>query len=528
MDMRADNNDFGKARADDFLLRQDVWQHLRKINNLLLAGKTEQARTLLEKLQAEPERGSELPPWLMLLRGRLLLQEGDKAGVTELFGAAERDPALLEQAATLVGQWLDGPGREHDSMLLRHELMRMQTLHQQAWQERQNVSGSEHYSAPEEAEARAVSDALDTWRDDIRTAWLAVRHCEHMPRWRHLELLLELKPRRWHFQDGARERLQHLLMRIEENIPLRSGSIAVRAHPLLALPAHVRNMRRQATQILPAATAADATATQRDAEAPRHDDMAEQPSVLAMDRRTAIILRSSLLAAMLAVPLWIGWGMISNHETRQRLASLEHRHVAVLNSRYWRKEEAAGAFSPEKTVQAFLAALRFGDDYLQLPVLDAASRKRWAKTRLSRQELWKLAARWQGCGAPRTLVEHDHAIIRWPAGSRRCMPLLLHREDGRWRIAWNDMQAAFQHDRYGRWHLAQDAGKLLGAWVFAFRDSPQGQDGARDMLATHGAKGDGARISPVSAPHHEKGKDAQASRLETTALLLHTPDDFGQ
>ncbi len=449
---------------------------LRQVERLLQSGQHEQAAASLDKHFPEDLPDNERPPRADLLRGWLLLARKDESGVLALFAAVERDPSLLGLAAQRVEDWLDGPGKAHDTMLLRHELTRMHALHQAAGRERAEVNGDEDYRAPADELAEAVEQALAPWRDDIRAAWLAERRCARAPRWRHLELLLELKPRQWHFRPDARDRLQRYCQRIEQAIPLCGGSIAVRAHPLATLPAHVRNMRKRAHPLFDTAGAEmfpSANNLNQSLKRPKNTRNDKKKSAILATlssplRRHRTLLASSAAATMLLLPMWVGWNMMTNHETRQRVASLEQRHTATLARKYWRREEAAGLFSPGKTVHAFLAALRARDNHPRLPLFTADSYRPGVGLRLAGDELHTLWSIWHGCGAFQTHVEGSRAVVRWPLTQSHCLPLLLRREQGRWRIAWTDMRNTLAINANGRWSFAHAGEQLPHAWLFAF------------------------------------------------------------
>ena len=506
---------------------------LQHAERLLRQARPQEALTLLEEICTPAEADDRCPPRAMLLLGRALLATGDTSGVHRMLQAAQADPALLAEAATNIEQWLSGEGREHDSMLLRHELNRMHSLHASARKERETLTGRERLHEPDEALAAMLREALLPWREDIRTAWLATRFCTHAPRWQHHELLLELRPRRWHFHADAERRLQRMAQDIRLRIPLCSGTLNVSLHPLHAPLAHVRNMRAHALQleltetcgthktataeqqaadngILSAATtprprqATPAEGNDTPMPLPRAATASPESTGIGKPRRPAL-LRSTALAAMLLLPVWIGWEMVSNHDTRQQVAALEDRHTKLLHQRWWRREAAAGLFSPAKTVHAFAAALQHGEKSPLLPLLDAESRRTRAWTRIT-------GAHWRGCGAAEIRIAYNHAAALWPRTQRFCPPLLLRREGGRWRIALRATLAAFHVDARGYWHLITPHGNAPRGWAFAFPQATGGmaRTASTPDAAENAAAGSTARqsawrlITPprASAPQH--------------------------
>jgi hypothetical protein len=156
--------------------------------------------------------------------------------------------------------------------------------------------------------------------------------------------------------------------------------------------------------------------------------------------------------------------MVAAQETPRMLRNFEQRHANMMAERYWRQEAAAAMFEPEKTVRAFLDMLLVADNWPTPPVLDAESRESWRKRRFLPGELPRLGGQWKGCGRPQVLVSYGLAMARWPLQKPRCMPFLLRREGGRWRIAWEEMRRSFVQDSTG-WHLVH----MPRGWAFGFR-----------------------------------------------------------
>ncbi len=522
--MLKDSTDIDKLLDRLHLARRKMLRAER----LLEEGKADEALSVLAEACArsaeEDAQHALRPARLDLLRGRAMLLRNDSKGVTLLLKAAERDPALLGKATEAVEQWLAGSGAEYDTPLLRHELTRMQALFHVARQERAEADGTEALDAPDEMLAALLREALKPWQDEVRVAWLARRRCHHAPKWRHLELLLEMRPRRWHFQENARPRLEALLERLRRDLPPLDGGIAVRAYPLLALPAHLRNMRKHAISLLTPDEEAEEHAPENPAAfpaAPASRQGAEAKRGGPLPR----LMRATALLA-LALPVWAGWSMLSNTATRQHLAQLEQRHAARMQEHYWLREDAAGMFSPRKTIRAFMDALRAADAQATPAVLDAPSRRWWQRLRHDQDRLRQLARAWAGCGAPRVRILMGHAVALWPREKKRCMPLLLRREHGRWRIAWTETQKLFRRNRQGRWRFADIPPDMFGGWLFAFHEQPPSFAG--NLRLARREPGDALLGGDMATPHDEIPPLRQARLLEGDAVILHMPDSGGR
>ncbi len=494
---------------------------LRKVKELLKAGGVEEALALIDEHCASEEDGAEdrCPPRLRFLRGLARLEENDEKGILDLFAAAEHDPSLLAEAADAVSAWLDGAGREHDTPVLRGELTRMRMVYDYLAEERGEPTGNEKLEAPDDGLLAAMEEALASWRGEVKRAWLARRVCERAPRWQHHDMLLLMKPRLWHFLPGARERMETERRTLLRTLPLPEGTFGLQIYPFLALPAHMRNMRMHATELFvregapeperPAWLQAllDVTAPLRRAFSWLGRLMGDgAPAV----RMAAF---SGLAAALLVWPAWMTWKMVRAEDTPRMVRDFEQRHAKMMAVRYWRQEAAADPFAPEKTVRAFLDMLLAADDWPTPPVLDAKSRESWRKRRFIPGELRQLGWQWKGCGKPEVKVEQDLAMARWPLKKKPlCMPILLRREQGRWRIAWEETRLAFERDSKGWRVVRSPRGWQFGfaGWRFVAIEGENGLRAREEEPEKHGMP----QIAPPDDGKAQKRKPADVARAE--------------
>ena len=510
---------------------------LRRVEGLLQAGRLEEALTLIENTcLVEGEAPDLCPPRVQFLHGLIRLRQNDERGMLTLLAAAERDPSLLRKAADTISDWLRGPGKAHDSPALRGELARMRLTYDELAEQRAEPTGREHIEPAEEWLQRALEKALAPWRNEIHRAWLARRVCERAPHWQHHDLLLQMRLRPWHFLPGARTRLETERRTIERTIPTPEGTLRIQMYPLLAMPGHVRNMRAHAAELF---TSPDApqpeygpvrTALRRFAASVGHGLRWLAHTLSAGVPAVRLALHLGLLVLFAGWPAWMTWKFIQHPETIARLFGFEQKHVAILSERYWRQVRAASMFEPERTVQAFFDLLKAGDIYPYPPVLDRKSRIAWQKTRVTPEQLQRIASRWKDCGRPAIHISYNYAMATWPLDKPTCAPLLLRREQGRWRIAWKDTERLIGGGGDRPWRLLS---LKNNPWLFGFGnwqfDAAGHPHAPQDRLpqvtealpvmplpATRQAGGQ-------SAPNGEKPAVALREPLATAKESGHTP-----
>ena len=497
----------------------DYSRLLERLEAALKEGEAEEALALIS--EACPQKGDDdaCPPRLRLLRGQARLAMNDEKGILDLFAAAESDPSLLEEAAAAVDAWLDGPGKAHDTPALRGELMRMRVLFDQLAAERGEPDGNETLEAPEAGLLAAVEKVLESRRADVKRAWLAKRACERAPRWVHHDLLLLMRPRLWHFLPGARERMEEERRRLLASLPLAAGTLGLQIYPFLALPAHVRNMRANGQELFAQEGAAEKAwpawmQALLEASAPLRQAVARGRDFLGEGAPALRVAAVSVLAAVFAWPAWMTWKMVRAEDTPRMVRAFEQRHAQVMAERYWRQESAAHPLAPEKTVRAFLDMLMAADDWPTPPVLDARSRESWRKRRFIPGELRRLGWQWQGCGKPEVKVAQELAMVRWPLTKPQCVPILLRREKGRWRIAWEETRLAFERDGKG-WRVV----RLPRGWEFGFEGwrfvAVEGENGLRAREKEPEAKvEDGTPL--IAPPDDENARPDKAPGIAQT------------
>ncbi len=193
--------------------------------------------------------GDQPCPQALMLRGMIRLRRDRPDGVHDLFAAAAADPRLLGKVAAHVEQWLSGRGRRYDSEALRGELARMRRMHAQGRAERQMLDDYVVLRPVrlDPGEETALREALAPFAGDMLAGWLAERLCDHLPRWRHLELLVEARPGLLWPPRRVRKRLRDYQRRMSAALPELPGmSLSLRVAPLLARRNFVRQMRLSA------------------------------------------------------------------------------------------------------------------------------------------------------------------------------------------------------------------------------------------------------------------------------------------
>ncbi len=187
-------------------------------------------------------------PQALFIRGLVRLQKSNAQGVHDLLSASGAAPALMGRAVARIEAWLSGAGQAHDSPQLRESLETLRKLHGRAREERMSLR-------PPVVLKRATLDRADRAMlrarllplcSSLRVAWLAERVCDHLPLWRHHELLLEV-PLLAHWPlKGLRQRLVALRKAVQAAIPEGlDGTIGVRVS-CAPMQRHFRRQMRMA------------------------------------------------------------------------------------------------------------------------------------------------------------------------------------------------------------------------------------------------------------------------------------------
>jgi uncharacterized protein len=113
------------------------------------------------------------------------------------------------------------------------------------------------------------------------------------------------------------------------------------------------------------------------------------------------------------------------------------------------------ARTPEKTVQAYLMAMRRRDGRPDLDLYTAASRVMLAERVVTAAQMDNVARTYEGCDAARAITREARAAIVYLTDATDCAPWLLQLgSDGRWRIDFLTMNRALRFDTRNRWRLA--------------------------------------------------------------------------
>ncbi len=428
----------------------------------LWLGQPDKALKVLDELFARHDMAA-VPALAQALRGAALLDLGQARGVYDLFEAAGRDPALMSMAAEQVGQWLDGPGVAHDSPQLRAEIARLEELHAEGARERERADGQVRLAPASltEREWQGLKEALAGHGEALRQVWVAARQCEKLPKWRHVEILVEFRPSFWLWAFDGRVKMARVMEDVEEALPDFHGStFALRAWPFFTSYWFVRRMRKLAEPML---TAGRGRGRPLRKAVPQILKGAGKP----VTRRATAPLRGGMVVASLALPGVLAWHvLVDNSRTRHAQARFERAYAQQMGARYWRKTGAASPDSPEKTLRAYFAARRAHDASPFLPIYTRETTRMLRARRVTPLDMDTEVRAHAACGAARVIIEKDRAVLRHEVGKRQCLPYFLRREQGRWRVDLAAMSRHLTFDGEGQWRFRAGLG---GSYAFGFK-----------------------------------------------------------
>ncbi|AGA91445.1 beta-propeller domain-containing protein, methanol dehydrogenase [Thioflavicoccus mobilis 8321] len=144
--------------------------------------------------------------------------------------------------------------------------------------------------------------------------------------------------------------------------------------------------------------------------------------------------------------------------------------------------QAQGA-SPEKTVAAYIEAMRQQNDRPDLDIYSEAAREMLANWVVTKAQMRNVVRDHEQCRGERARIEGDKAVVRYDAEPKVCNPYFLRLEGGKWRIDFAAMQKLIRFDQHNHWHmsvpnefsfafpeLAPSVVKNDCRWCFTFRN----------------------------------------------------------
>ena len=448
------------------------------LRNLSLAIRLFQRARYNEAIEAIRDIGKPLealPAYAQAINGAARMWLGDARGVHDIFSACGRNPQIMSFAAREVSQWLDGPGARHDSPALRKELARFEKLNEDGMAEREEVSGKTRLAPIElsDEEMQGLLAALKPHRDAIRAVWIAGRACETLPAWRHLEILIEFRPRFWLWAFDGRAKMARVLQEINGALPeFYDFSYSLRPWPFFVKKGFVTRMRKLGRKLELEDTPAPASNTATAARPGGHVPVLSVPVKPEKKPRKPLLGRAlkplggGLVMASLALPAIIGWKVfVNNSATHARLETMDRQYAREMQNRPWRKEAEVDTESPAKTVAAYFAARRAHDASPFLPIYTRATQAMLRNRHVTDAAMDAEARAYAACGKPDIMIKDEYAIARYAPGERRCPPIFLQKEDGRWRIDLAIMSDVIGFGRKGHWHFRK---ALPTEYAFAF------------------------------------------------------------
>ncbi len=193
---------------------------------------------------------------------------GDLAGT--LLDLVAVDPRLMGQVADACLEWMREAGTLRSNPRLALEMMTMRRLFREAVAERNAPPEPSRMMDAATADTvttgiRAlVATALADMAEQLRGAWLLERQCTTLPRWRHWDIMLEVRPGVLLGETDVPERVAALMetaRRRLERIWLADGTLGVHAYPVHASRSLLNHMREHGIVILGADMVAESPAS---------------------------------------------------------------------------------------------------------------------------------------------------------------------------------------------------------------------------------------------------------------------------
>ncbi len=463
--------------------------------------------------------------------------------VGELLSLAATDPRLLGAVSDAVLDWMRKAGTLRTNPRLALEMMKMRRMFREATTERSAPPAPSRLKDGATADEITIgiralaADALTDMAEQLRGAWLLERECATLPRWRHWDVMLELRPGVLLGETDVPQRVAALMeeARIRlERLWLAEGTIAVHAYPVHAGRALLNHMREHGLVILgvgmaearlpelrpslddESATALPASPVDETAEPSLRSSLAgdakdpdedildagavsgDRPALSDKKGRqqenrplddwlaplrerlpmpVADMLkegrRHAMLLGLSLLPAFIAWQVLMPDPTRQRIAAFEETHAQLVAARPWRREEGADELDPLKTLETYRAALRDLDATPSLPIYTEETRQFLLGRFRSRLGMER---EWQAlfdCSDPRISFHGDLAVVKFRESASACAPFFFRKEGGRWRLDMKARASLIAEGPKGAWQWR--AGAPPERWRFAFAPLLEGE-----------------------------------------------------
>ncbi len=191
-------------------------------------------------------------------------RNGDASQVSELLSLAAEDPRLLGEVAEAILDWMRRAGTLRSNPRLALELMNMRRMFREAVAERNAAPDPARMKNAAEADEittgirTLAATTLADMAEQLRGAWVLERQCVTLPRWRHWDVMLEVRPGVLLGETDVPERVAALMDEARSRLGrlwLAEGTIAVHAYPVHAGRALLNHMREHGLVILGAGMA---------------------------------------------------------------------------------------------------------------------------------------------------------------------------------------------------------------------------------------------------------------------------------
>ncbi len=123
--------------------------------------------------------------------------------------------------------------------------------------------------------------------------------------------------------------------------------------------------------------------------------------------------------------------------------------------------------SPADTVLQYIAAMQDGNDVPNLAVYSAASKLMLRGVNATEAQMSRVVDTYYKCGLAESFERVGVAVERYAADARKCPPVLLFRENGRWVLDLVTTAGVIRFNDKDEWHFS---GGIPKGYAFAFAD----------------------------------------------------------
>ena len=128
---------------------------------------------------------------------------------------------------------------------------------------------------------------------------------------------------------------------------------------------------------------------------------------------------------------------------------------------------ATGEATPAETVLQFIAAMLDGNDDPNLAFYSAASKLMLRGVVATDAQMQRVVDTYYKCGVATSFERIGVAVQRYAADARKCPPVLLFRENGRWVLDLVTAAGVIRFNDTDEWHFS---GGIPKGYAFAFTD----------------------------------------------------------